>query len=95
MSTNVISGGPAHFLSYINDPVWPLVYQRPEEWLLTMDNMHRLPEKKIENQPEGFENWRVATGQNENFPPCILEYILFLVSTFSTCFTEPIWTGGT
>lgn len=47
MSRNVISGGPVHFLSDINDSAWPLVYQRGEEWLLTMDNMYRLPEKNL------------------------------------------------
>lgn len=59
MSTNVISGGPAHFLSFINAPAWTLVYQRGEEWLLTMDNMHRLPEKKFENQLKDLktEGW--------------------------------------
>lgn len=57
MSTNVISGGPAHFLSYINDPTLSLVYQRAEKWLLTTASMHRLPEKKnLENQTEGFED---------------------------------------
>lgn len=73
MSTNVISGGPAHFLSHISDPALPLVYQRAEEWLLTMDSMHGLPEKKIENQPEGFENWRVVVASCGNSVYCVQE----------------------
>lgn len=63
MSTKVISGGPPHFLSFINDPTLPLVYQRAEELLLTVDSRHRLAEKKKkEKQKEIFENWRVVTG---------------------------------
>lgn len=61
MSTNVISGGPARFLSYINDPTLPLVYQRAEEWLLTLDSMHRIPEKKIWKS-----DWRIWKPESDN-----------------------------
>lgn len=97
MSTNVFSGESAHFLSYINDPTLPLVYSWAGEWLLALDNMHRLPEKKIWKS-----DWRTWKPQDDNsteqdiLHPCILDHrILFLSGTYSTSFTEKIWKGGT